>query len=192
MKWLNEIVDEIVRRHPDGEILIESGGSPSGTHHLGHLRELVTSDAILLELKRRNRHAKHIYFVDDLDALRKIPINVPNEFEKYLGQSLCDIPAPDASHRSYADYFLQALIEACQTLGIEVEFVRSHTKYRAGYFAAAIERSLTRLDQVKMALETISGRTLGQEWSPIQVNEGGYLKKRPFVSIDVAAKTLRR
>jgi lysyl-tRNA synthetase class I len=51
MQWLRKIADDIERRNPDGEILIESGGSPSGTHHFGHLRELITSDAVLQELK---------------------------------------------------------------------------------------------------------------------------------------------
>ena len=55
MNWLNQIADEVEARFPEGEILVESGGSPSGTYHLGHMRELVTCDAILLELRRRGR-----------------------------------------------------------------------------------------------------------------------------------------
>lgn len=190
MQWLDTIVDELVSRHPEGEILIESGGSPSGTHHLGHMRELVTSDAILLELRRRGREAKHIYFVDDLDNLRKIPVNVPGEFEKYLGMPICDVPAPDGSNQSYADYFLRSLIDACEALGIEVEFIRSHKKYRAGFFTPAIERCLERIPQIRHALETVSGRKLDDHWSPIQVLEDGRLKKRKFLSIDTSKKTI--
>ncbi len=190
MQWLNQLVDEIEKQHPDGEVLVQSGGSPSGAYHLGHLRELVTADAIMLELRRRGRKARHIYFSDDLDALRKIPVNIPADYEKYLGQSLCDIPAPDNSKKSYAEYFLQDLVDACKTLGIEVEFIHSHQKYRAGFFVPAVERSLERLDKAREALEVISGRKLDDEWSPIQVNEGGYLKKRPFVSLDAGQKTI--
>lgn len=190
MKWLNNIVDEAVRRWPSGEILIESGGSPSGTYHFGHMRELVICDAILLELKRRNRTAKHIYFVDDLDGLRKIPVNVPSSYDKYLGKSLCDIPAPDGSKSSYADQFLQGLVDASTALNIEVEFVRSHSKYRSGFFTEAIEKALEHIENIREVLETISGHKLGDEWSPIQVNEDGYLKKRKFVILDKKAKTL--
>src|SRR3954465_2333476 len=107
MKWLDPIVDELVTRPPEGEILIETGASPSGTYHFGHLRELMTADAILLELKRRGREAKHVHFVDDLDALRKIPVNVPDVFSQYPGMPLCDVPAPDNSDATYADYFLK-------------------------------------------------------------------------------------
>ncbi len=191
MQWLNKIVDDVVKRHPKGDILIESGGSPSGTYHLGHMRELITADAISLELNNRARKAKHIYFVDDLDVFRKVPVNVPSEFDKYLGKSLCDVPSPNGDQsQSYADYFLKGLIESCQALNIEVEFIRSNNKYQNGFFVPAIEKSLEHLKKVRKALETISGRQLGGEWSPIQVNEDGYLKKRPFVNLNKTDKTI--
>ncbi|HVX24663.1 MAG TPA: lysine--tRNA ligase [Candidatus Saccharimonadales bacterium] len=190
MQWLNQIVDELIARHPDGEILIETGSSPSGTYHFGHMRELLTADAILLELRRRGRVARHVQFVDDLDALRKIPVNVPADFEQYLGKPICDIPAPDDSERSYADQFLQGLMDACQLLGVEVQYERAHLKYRDGWYAPAIERALERVSQARQALETISGRQLDEHWTPIQVMENGRLKNRKFLSIDTTAKTL--
>jgi lysyl-tRNA synthetase class 1 len=191
MQWLNKVADELMARHPEGEILIESGGSPSGTYHLGHMRELVICDAILLELTRRGRQAKHVYFVDDLDALRKIPANVPAEYERYLGMPLCDVPAPDGSQQSYADYFLQGLQKACGDLGVEVDFIRSHEKYRSGYFVPSIERCLERIDAIRKALEDISNRKLPSQWTPIQVMDGKYLKNREFIGIDTNSKVIQ-
>lgn len=191
MQWLNKIVEEVISRHPEGEILIESGSSPSGTYHLGHLREFVTCDAIMLELRRRGRKVHHVAYVDDLDALRKIPVNVSAEFEKYLGRSLCDIPSPDGKAESYADFFLQGIIEATKSLGVEVEFVRTHEKYRAGFFTPAIEKALAQSENIREILETVSGHKLENEWSPIQINEDGYLKKRRFLSISPDSKTLK-
>ena len=171
--------------------MIESGGSPSGTYHLGHMRELVTCDAILLELRRRGREARHIYFVDDLDNLRKVPINVPPEWEQYLGMPICDVPSPDGTPgKSYADHFLEGLIESCKALDVEVEFVRSSLKYRAGWFVPAIELCLEHIPQIRHALETISNRKLDEHWTPIQVLENGRLKNRKFRGIDTKAKTL--
>jgi lysyl-tRNA synthetase class 1 len=169
MNWLNEIVNNLISRHPSGEILIESGGSPSGTHHLGHMRELIIADAIMLELQRRKRQARHVYFVDDLDALRKIPVDVPSDFDKYLGYPLCDVPSPDGSASSYADFFLKGLIDACRVLGIEAEFIHSNQKYRSGWFVPAVERALAHVPEAKAALESISGRQLDEHWTPIQV-----------------------
>lgn len=190
MQWLNKIVEQIIAgSSEDGEILIESGHSPSGTYHLGHMREPLTCDAILLELRRRGRQARHISYVDDLDALRKIPANIPAEYEKYLGKSLCDIPSPGGTG-SYGEYFLAGLKEACSVLNIDVEFVYSHDNYRSGFFVEAIEKTLQNIAAVRQALEKISGRQLDDNWSPIQINEDGYLKKRTFVSIDTSAKSL--
>lgn len=191
MQWLNTIVDELIARHPEGEILIESGGSPSGTYHLGHMRELVTCDAIMLELKRRGREAKHMYFVDDLDVFRKVPANVPAEWDHYLGMPLCDVPSPSGKEgESYADYFLQGLIDSCQDLGIDVVFERSHPKYRSGWFVEAIELCLTNIPTIKTTLERISNRQLDEQWTPVQIMEAGRLKNRQFVSIDTSAKTV--
>ena len=191
MQWLNKIADDLISRYPNGEILIESGGSPSGTYHLGHLRELVICDAIMLELSRRGRDAKHVYFVDDLDALRKVPSNIPSEFDKYLGIPLCDVPAPDGSDQSYADFFIAGLKQACSDLGVDVTFLRSHEKYRSGYFVPVIERCLDRLDLVKQVLEDVSSRKLSEDWTPIQVMDTGRLKNRPFISLNKDNKTIK-
>jgi lysyl-tRNA synthetase class 1 len=190
MQWLNKIVDEIIARQPDGEVLIESGASPSGTYHLGHMREPLTCDAILLELRRRGRNARHVFFSDDLDALRKIPVDVPAEFEKYLGMPLCDVPAPDGSDRSYSEYFFAGYKEGVAALGVEVEPIYSHEKYRSGFFVTAIETALERLDKVRGAIEETSGRKLDEHWTPIQVMENGRLKNRKFVSLNKQDKTI--
>lgn len=191
MQWLNQIVDELIARHPEGEILIESGSAPSGTYHLGHLREVLTPDAIYVELKRRGRQARHIHFVDDLDALRKLPHNVPAEFEQYLGMPLCDVPAPDGSDRSYADFFLADLQKVCSILGIEVTFVRSYQKYRSGWNVPAIELVMNNLDKVRTAIQTASNRQLDENWVPIQILVNGRFKNRTFLGMDTTTKVIR-
>jgi lysyl-tRNA synthetase class 1 len=189
MRWLTRLVDEIVAKQPTGEILIESGASPSGTYHMGHLREILTCDAILLELRQRGREVRHVQFADDLDALRKIPVNIPAEYEQFLGKPLCDIPAPDGKG-SYGDYFLNGFVTSAKTLGIEMDVIYSHEKYRSGFFVPVIERVLSRLPEARKVLETVSGRQLDEHWSPIQVMEDGYLKNRSFVSIDTNTKAI--
>lgn len=190
MQWLNKIADEAIARQPKGEILVSSGASPSGSYHIGHLREIILCDALRLEIVSRGRQAKHIHYVDDLDALRKIPTNVPDKFERYLGKSLCDIPAPDESNLSYADYFLSDFLKCAKRLGIEMEVMRSHEKYRAGFFAVAIEKTLENEAKIRSILETVSGHKIDDKWSPIQVVEEGYLKNRKVLSLDKKEKTI--
>lgn len=190
MYWVNKVVDDIEKTHPEGEIVVSSGVSPSGKYHVGTLREVLTTDAVYMELKRRGRAVKHLHFVDDLDFLRKIPVGIDDSFEDFLGKSLCDVPSPDGGDESYADYFLKDFLNNLDVLGIEMQVVRAHEKYREGFFVPAIEKTLLNLDEVKKCLEEVSGRKLDDQWSPIQVNENGYLKKRAFVGIDTEAKNI--
>lgn len=190
MQWLNKIADELVARHPDGKIVVSSGVSPSGTYHLGTLREVLTAEAIAWELKRRGRTARHLHIVDDLDVFRKVPVNVPVEFDQYIGQPLCDVPAPYGSSQSYADYYVQDLFTATKAMHMEVEIIRAHEKYREGLFMEAIEISLEHRDTIRHILETIFGHGLDDHWSPVQVIEDGYLKNRKVISHDTGTKTL--
>lgn len=189
MQWLNKVVDDLVARHPDGEIVVSSGVSPSGTYHLGTLREVLTAEAIAYEARRRGRQARHLHIVDDLDVLRKIPAGIPEDFKQYLGRPLCDTPAPEGGG-SYADYYVKDLFTAADKMHLELEIIRAHEKYRGGFFVEAIEKALEQKERIKKILEEISGHKVDGNWSPIQVIEDGYLKNRPFVSIDTTAKTL--
>ena len=190
MQWLNDLVERVIKEVPEEEIIVSSGVSPSGKYHLGTLREVLTAEVIVRELKHLGKKAKHIHFVDDLDALRKIPTGISEDFQKYLGQSLYLVPSPQTGYRSYAEYYLSDLQNAAGVLNLEFEIRRSHVEYKNGYFSPAIELSLKNLEQIRNILENISGHKLGTEWSPIQINEDGYLKKRHFLNIDEETKQI--
>lgn len=190
MIWLNKIVDEVIARYPEGEIIVSSGVSPSGKYHVGTLREVLTADAVLIELRRRGRSVRHLHFVDDLDRFRKVPAGVPPEFEKYIGKPLCDTPSPDPQFGSYAEYYLSDFVSNVKTLGVDMEVVITSQQYRQGKFSEAIEKALENIDSAKAVLEEISGRKLDEDYSPIQIVEDGYLKKRAFVSLDSDSKTI--
>lgn len=184
MQWLNNVVDEVIAQNPEGEIVVSSGVSPSGTYHIGTLREVLTAEAIAREIKRRDRQSRHVHVVDDLDVFRKVPADVDDVFSEYLGKPLCDVPSPAGDDQSYADYFLNDLLSASKELKLDMEIVRAHQKYRSGYFVSVIEKALDDVGKIKVILEDISGRELNDQWSPVQVVEDGYLKNRQFIAID--------
>jgi len=191
MQWLNTIVETLIQRHPDGDIIVSSGVSPSGTYHLGTLREVLTAEIIAAEVRRRGRTARHLHIVDDLDVFRKVPVNIDSAWEQYLGMPLCDIPSPDGiENKTYADYFLQDLLDAIKAMNLDIEIVRSHERYRAGAYVDVIETALEKVETIKKVLKEISGRELDEQWTPIQVLEEGRIKNRLYRSIDVANKTV--
>ncbi len=189
MNWLNTIVDKLVTKHADEEIVVSSGVSPSGTYHMGTLREVLTAEAIYRELRRRGHKARHIHVVDDLDVLRKIPVDVDESFQEHLGKPLCDVPSPDGNG-SYADYFLRDLIDAAKELKLEMEIVRAHKKYREGFYADVIEQTFAKLEEAKSIIVEISGRKLDPQWSPVQIVEDGRLKNREVLSLDTGNKQI--
>jgi len=191
MQWLNKVVDELIKRHPEGEIVVSSGVSPSGAYHVGTLREVMTAEVIVRELKRRGRAGRHIHVSDDLDVFRKLPAGLDESYSKYLGVPLCDVPAPDGSERSYADYYVSELPKIAEDLRLEMEVMRAHQKYRDGFFTGMIEKSLTHIDDIRRIISEVSGRQVDESWAPVQVMEEGYLKSRQFVSIDTKSKTLK-
>lgn len=191
MQWLNTIVDELIARLGDKEIVVSSGVSPSGTYHLGTLREVLTAEVIVRELRRRDHVARHLHIVDDLDVFRKVPANIDPSFEQYLGQPLCDVPSPDGIEgKSYADYFLQDLVDATQLMDLSVEIIRAHERYRSGFYIPAIEKTLVSIAEIRQILEEVSGRKLDPNWTPIQIIENGRVKNRQFDTIDTEQKTL--
>ena len=191
MQWLNEIVETLIADHGDEEIVVSSGVSPSGTYHLGTLREVLTAEVIARELTRRGHAVRHLHVVDDLDAFRKVPANVDPSFEQYLGRPLCDVPSPDGdTNKNYADYFLQDMLTATTAMDLRVEIIRAHERYRAGSYVPAIEKTLTNIDEIKQILEEVSGRKLDSHWTPIQILENGRIKNRQFDEIDTTHKVL--
>lgn len=191
MQWLNQIVEELISRHPDGDIVVSSGVSPSGTYHLGTLREVLTAEIIAAEVRRRGRTARHMHIVDDLDVFRKVPANIDPSFEQYLGRPLADVPSPDGeSSKSYADHFLQDLLDAIGQMGLEIEVVRAHERYRSGAYTPSIEMALAKVDVIRNILTEVAGRELPDSWTPIQIVEDGRIKNRSYRSIDASSHTV--
>ena len=109
--WPFEEAQKIVarlqrRRGPAREILFETGYGPSGLPHIGTFGEVArttmvrTAFRLLTEDKVPTRL---ICFSDDLDGLRKVPDNVPNQemMRAYLNQPLTKVPDPFGEYESF-------------------------------------------------------------------------------------------
>jgi len=87
--WSDQLAYGTRQKFSDKEKYVcASGISPSGIVHAGNFREIITSDFVVKSLKEQGEEVKFIYSWDEYDRFRKVPANVPDEFEKYIGKPL--------------------------------------------------------------------------------------------------------
>ncbi|GAC1369483.1 MAG: lysine--tRNA ligase [Candidatus Saccharimonadales bacterium] len=180
--WLDQTVARVAAQHPEGVLTVSSGHSPSGTYHVGTLREIMIANAITWALRRAGREAVHVDVVDDYDALRKIPAGVSDEWAQYLGQPLAVVPDPFECHKSYGAHYLSALDESLAELGVVPDVRKSgYEMYTAGEMSGQVEVVLNRLKDVRRILTEVGGRQLDDGWAPVQIiDENNNLRTRKF------------
>src|SRR5204863_1640201 len=104
--WPFEEARKIVarlQRQPKDEVIFETGYGPSGLPHIGTFGEVARTTMVrhafrvLTDDKVKTRL---LAFSDDMDALRKVPDNVPNKdlLEKNHGKPLTNGPDPFGTH----------------------------------------------------------------------------------------------
>ena len=92
--WADIIASKVIQDWPQVKKFVCAAGiTPSGTIHIGHFREILTTYLIADILREKGKEVRFIYSWDDYDRFRKVPGNIPNqkEFKKYIGMSLSEI-----------------------------------------------------------------------------------------------------
>ena len=77
------------------EVIFETGYGPSGLPHIGTFGEVVRTSMIRYAFEvLTGRKTRLICFSDDMDGLRKVPENVPNQEElaDFLEMPLTEVP----------------------------------------------------------------------------------------------------
>lgn len=136
---------------PD-EILFETGYGPSGLPHIGTFGEVSRTSMV--------RHAfsilsdiptRLICFSDDMDALRKVPDNVPNQemMATHLGKPLTQVPDPFSNeHESFAHHNNARLRKFLDQFGFDYEFASATEVYKSGRLDETLLKMLEVYDQV--------------------------------------------
>ncbi|HAQ36590.1 MAG TPA: lysine--tRNA ligase, partial [Alphaproteobacteria bacterium] len=77
-----------------------------------------------------------ICFSDDMDGMRKVPSNVPNQdlLHAHLGKPLTDVPDPFGTHEGFAQHNNARLRAFLDSFGFEYEFLSATEQYRSGAF----------------------------------------------------------
>ncbi|HIQ10292.1 MAG TPA: lysine--tRNA ligase [Euryarchaeota archaeon] len=174
MHWADVTAERVVGERGDKErYAVESGITPSGTVHAGNFRELFTVWAVAKALRSRGKEVRVIHFWDDYDRFRKVPKNVPSEWEEYIGMPVAEVPDPWGCHRSYAHHFMDKFEEEIAGLGIEVEFLHAAELYRSGFFEGELRTALGKREKIREILNRVREQAkqepLPGNWWPVYV-----------------------
>ncbi|MBB6217479.1 lysyl-tRNA synthetase class 1 [Anaerosolibacter carboniphilus] len=135
MHWAYRTAQELIEKHPNQDIFVcASGISPSGSVHIGNFREVVTTYFVVRALQDLGKKTRFIFSWDDYDRFRKVPKNIDQSFEQYIGMPYSEIPDPYGCHSSYAAHFEKEFEEALGIFGIDVEFIYQSKEYTSGRY----------------------------------------------------------
>src|SRR3974390_2056276 len=142
--WPFEAAQKVARRlqaSGKSSALFETGYGPSGLPHIGTFGEVArTSWVRHAFMQMSDVPTRLIAFSDDMDGLRKVPDNVPNQemLRGHLGKSLTSIPDPFGTHDSFGAHNNARLRAFLDSFGFEYEFKSATEAYKSGTFDAAL------------------------------------------------------
>jgi lysyl-tRNA synthetase class 1 len=165
-----ERVAERVRRLGKTSALFETGYGPSGLPHIGTFGEVARTSWVRRAFTElTGMPSKLIAFSDDMDALRKVPDNVPNRdmLRGYLGRPLTQVPDPFGTHTSFGAHNNARLCAFLDQFGFDYELASSTEYYTSGKFDQAILHVLARHDEIVDIIRPTLGPERRATYSPI-------------------------
>ncbi|MCQ9154760.1 lysine--tRNA ligase [Acidomonas methanolica] len=179
----------------DRPALLETGYGPSGLPHIGTFGEVARTTWVRQAYEAlTGRKARLLAFSDDMDALRKVPTNVPEQemLAQHLGLPLTRIPDPFGRYESFAHHNNAMLRAFLDSFGFEYEFASSTSYYTAGRFDAALRRMLEVHDEVVATIAPTLGAERRATYSPVLPihPRTGRVMQVPVTRVDPAAATV--
>jgi len=185
--WADVVAQALA--HKSDTHVVSTGITPSGEFHIGHLREILTGDMIARAAKDAGLAVDFVFIIDSADPLRKVYDFLGPEYEQFVGNQLGAIPAPKEDGNpdwerfknegwSYANHFLEPFLKALEEIGVRPRLIDNLESYRSGCFAELSKTACDRADDIREAIERISGRELPDGWFPWSpLNSRGGLDK---------------
>ena len=120
-----------------GEVLFETGYGPSGLPHIGTFGEVARTTMVLHAFRVLTGDrvpTRLLCFSDDMDGMRKVPDNVPNQdlLRGHLGKPLTRVPDPFGTHDSFGHHNNARLRGFLDAFGFTYEFASATDYYAAG------------------------------------------------------------
>ncbi len=174
--WPFEEARKLLKRYPGGKpdgspVLFETGYGPSGLPHIGTFQEVLRTTLVrrAYEVLSGGASTRLVAFSDDMDGLRKVPDNIPNQglLTAYLGHPLTRIPDPFGKYESFAHHNNAMLREFLDRFGFDYEFVSASDRYNSGQFDEALKGVLRNWQAIMDIMLPTLREERRQTYSPV-------------------------
>ena len=133
------------------KITFQTGYGPSGLPHIGTFGEVARTTMMINALNHIEKiNHELITFSDDMDGLRKVPENIPNDeiLKKNLGKPLTSIPDPFGKFNSFGEHNNEMLKEFLNKFNFKFTFKSSTEIYKSGIFNSSLFRVLEKYEDI--------------------------------------------
>ena len=134
-----------------GKIILQTGYGPSGLPHIGTFGEVARTSMLVNALNKLTDLPKEIItFSDDMDGLRKVPENIPNNkiLKENLGKPLTKIPDPFGKYKSFGEHNNELLKQFLKKFNFKFDFQSSTKNYKDGTFNNSLMRVLEKYENI--------------------------------------------
>ncbi len=152
-----------------GKIILQTGYGPSGLPHIGTFGEVARTSMVVNALNYLTDIPKEIItFSDDMDGLRKIPDNVPNQqkLKENLHQPLTSIPDPFEKYKSYGEHNNEMLKKFLDKFNFKYIFKSSTELYKSGYFNPTLKLIMKNYYEIMDIILPTLGKDRQKTYSP--------------------------
>ena len=133
------------------KIIFQTGYGPSGLPHIGTFGEVARTSMMINALNHIEKiDSDLITFSDDMDGLRKVPDNIPNDkvLHDNIGKPLTSIPDPFGKFDSFGKHNNEMLKEFLKKFNFKFNFKSSTENYKDGTFNESLKRALEKYDEI--------------------------------------------
>ena len=163
---LNDRKENIDKKN---KIVLQTGYGPSGLPHIGTFGEVARTSMVVNALNHITDIPKEIItFSDDMDGLRKIPDNVPNQeiLLKNLNKPLTQVPDPFRKFNSFGEHNNEMLKKFLDNFKFKYSFKSSTDLYKKGFFNDALTLILGKFDEIMEIILPTLGSERKKTYSP--------------------------
>jgi lysyl-tRNA synthetase class 1 len=170
MFWADKVTEDIIASGKHKPYWVDDMKTPSGFSHVGSLMGPVIHSMIFRALKDAGCKATFTFVINDFDTMDELSPELTENFRKYMGMSLKQVPSPVSKYQNLADYFAADFINSIQSLGVEAEILSSWELYHQGKFDSEIKEALDNAEKIQDIYHRISGSDKkAAGWLPFQV-----------------------